>query len=45
MNSDRRRKTLLYSSIAFVRAVAYESDPEDPIAAVQAAFALTGAPA
>ena len=32
-------------SIAFVRAVAYEDDPEDPIAAVQAAFALTGAPA
>ena len=32
------------NSIAFVRASAYDDDPSDPIAAVQAAFALTGAP-
>jgi uncharacterized protein (TIGR00369 family) len=31
-------------SIAFVRASAHDGDPDDPIAAVQAAFALTGAP-
>ncbi|HWA62874.1 MAG TPA: PaaI family thioesterase [Caulobacteraceae bacterium] len=31
-------------SIAFVRASAYDDDPSDPVAAVQAAFALTGAP-
>jgi acyl-coenzyme A thioesterase PaaI-like protein len=32
-------------SVAFVRAVAYEDDPADPIAAAQAAFMLTGQPA
>lgn len=31
-------------SIAFVRAVAFEDDPEDPIATAQAAFALTPGP-
>ena len=31
-------------TIAFVRAVAYEDDPEDPIATAQGAFMLTGAP-
>jgi uncharacterized protein (TIGR00369 family) len=31
-------------SIAFVRAVAYEADPADPIATAQGAFALSGAP-
>jgi len=35
----------LTHSIAFVRAVAYEDDPADPIAAAQAAFMLTGVPA
>ena len=30
----------LTRSVAFVRAVAYETDPEDPIAAAQAAFML-----
>jgi acyl-coenzyme A thioesterase PaaI-like protein len=34
----------LTHSVAFVRAVAYEDDPADPIAAAQAAFMLTGAP-
>jgi acyl-coenzyme A thioesterase PaaI-like protein len=32
-------------SIAFVRAEAYETAPEDPIATAQAAFVLSGAPA
>ncbi len=31
-------------SIAFVRAAAYETDPGDPIATAQGAFALSGAP-
>ena len=31
-------------SIAFVRATAYEDDPDDPIATAQGAFVLTGAP-
>lgn len=31
-------------SIAFVRASAYDEDPNDPVATAQAAFALTGAP-
>lgn len=31
-------------SIAFLRAVAYETDPEDPIATAQGAFVLTGSP-
>ncbi len=31
-------------SIAFVRASAYEDDPDDPIATAQGAFVLTGAP-
>ena len=31
-------------SIAFLRAVAYEDDPEDPVASVQAAFAVTRMP-
>ncbi|MFI4975041.1 MAG: PaaI family thioesterase [Caulobacterales bacterium] len=31
-------------TVAFVRAVAYEDDPEDPIATAQGAFMLTGAP-
>jgi uncharacterized protein (TIGR00369 family) len=35
----------LTKSIGFVRAVAYEDDPEDPLATAQMAFALTGAPA
>lgn len=35
----------LTHSVAFVRAVAYEDDPADPIAAAQAAFMLTGTPA
>jgi uncharacterized protein (TIGR00369 family) len=35
----------LTRSVAFVRAVAFETDPEDPIAAAQAAFALTRAAA
>jgi uncharacterized protein (TIGR00369 family) len=35
----------LTRSIGFVRASAYESDPDDPIATAQAAFALMGAPA
>ena len=30
----------LTRSVAFVRAVAYEDDPDDPIAAAQAAFML-----
>jgi uncharacterized protein (TIGR00369 family) len=29
-------------TIAFVRASAYDDDPDDPVATVQAAFALTG---
>ena len=32
-------------SIAFVRCVAYETDPDDPIATAQGAFVLSGAPA
>lgn len=32
-------------SIAFVRCVAYETDPDDPIATAQGAFVLAGAPA
>ena len=32
-------------SIAFVRASAHDGDPDDPVATVQAAFALVGAPA
>jgi uncharacterized protein (TIGR00369 family) len=32
-------------TIAFVRAQAWDVDPEDPIATAQAAFMLTGAPA
>jgi uncharacterized protein (TIGR00369 family) len=35
----------LTRSVAFVRAVAFETDPEDPIATAQAAFALTPGPA
>ena len=31
-------------SIAFVRASAYDESPDDPVATVQAAFALTGGP-
>jgi len=31
-------------SIAFLRAVAYDDDPEDPIATAQAAFAVTRSP-
>ncbi|HZZ35011.1 MAG TPA: PaaI family thioesterase, partial [Caulobacteraceae bacterium] len=31
-------------SIAFVRASAYDTDPADPVATVQAAFALTSGP-
>ena len=31
-------------SIAFVRASAHDGDPDDPVATVQAAFALVGAP-
>ena len=34
----------LTHTIAFVRASAFEDGPEDPIATVQAAFALTGGP-
>ena len=34
----------LTRSIAFVRASAYEDDPDDPIATAQGAFVLTGAP-
>jgi len=34
----------LTHSIAFVRATAYDDDPDDPVATAQAAFALTGAP-
>lgn len=34
----------LTRSIGFVRASAYESDPDDPIATAQAAFALMDAP-
>lgn len=34
----------LTRSIAFVRATAYERDPEDPVATAQGAFALTPAP-
>jgi uncharacterized protein (TIGR00369 family) len=30
--------------IAFVRATAYDDDPDDPVATAQAAFALTSAP-
>ena len=33
----------LTRSIAFVRATAYDRDPEDPVATAQAAFMLTGA--
>lgn len=35
----------LTRSIAFVRAVAYDRDETDPVAAAQAAFSLTAAPA
>jgi uncharacterized protein (TIGR00369 family) len=35
----------LTHSIAFVRAIAYEDTPEDPIATAQGAFVLAGAPA
>ncbi|MFI4935429.1 MAG: PaaI family thioesterase [Caulobacterales bacterium] len=35
----------LTHTIAFIRAVAYEDDPEDPIATAQGAFVLSGAPA
>jgi len=35
----------LTRSVAFVRASAYEDDPDDPIATAQAAFALAPAPA
>ena len=34
----------LTRTIGFVRAIAYEDDPEDPIATAQGAFALSGAP-
>jgi uncharacterized protein (TIGR00369 family) len=34
----------LTRSIGFVRATAYETDPDDPVATAQAAFALMGAP-
>jgi uncharacterized protein (TIGR00369 family) len=34
----------LTNSIAFVRAIAYEDTPEDPIATAQGAFVLAGAP-
>ncbi|MEO8811782.1 MAG: PaaI family thioesterase [Caulobacteraceae bacterium] len=33
------------ATIAFVRAAAYESDPDDPIATAQAAFVINPAPA
>ena len=35
----------LTHTIAFVRASAYEDDPEDPVATAQGAFVLSGAPA
>ena len=35
----------LTHTIAFVRAAAYEDDPEDPVATAQGAFVLSGAPA
>ncbi|HZL00434.1 MAG TPA: PaaI family thioesterase [Caulobacteraceae bacterium] len=35
----------LTRSIAFVRATAFEDDPDDPIATAQGAFVLSGAPA
>lgn len=34
----------LTRAIAFVRAIAYEDSPDDPIATAQGAFALAGAP-
>ena len=34
----------LTHTIAFVRAAAYEDDPEDPVATAQGAFVLSGAP-
>ena len=34
----------LTNSIGFVRAIAYEQEPEDPIATAQGAFVLAGAP-
>jgi uncharacterized protein (TIGR00369 family) len=34
----------LTHSIAFVRASAYEDDPDDPVATAQGAFVLSGAP-
>jgi uncharacterized protein (TIGR00369 family) len=35
----------LTNAIAFVRAIAFEDSPDDPIATAQGAFVLTGAPA
>ena len=35
----------LTNAIAFVRATAFEEDPDDPIATAQGAFVLAGAPA
>jgi uncharacterized protein (TIGR00369 family) len=41
----RARCYRLTRTIAFVRASAYEDDPEDPVATAQGAFVLTGATA
>lgn len=39
----RARCYALTHALAFVRAAAYEDDPDDPVAAVQAAYIFTGA--
>jgi len=41
----RARCYKMTRSIAFVRAVAYEDDENDPVATAQGAFALNGKPA